>query len=170
MPNDPELGPGWAPKKKPRKYPTDYLFDGLCVACNHNRKALCKFDRGRLNKAVRALKEKGVLNDLDGKRLVVARAKQWAKLYGYKGPLVNPMQLVADWDGCGKIGVVKTVQPGQPSRKEQAERDAKLRREHEAAWAWWESLSTSERLAKLNRWSPGTPKGHIVLHEFDRKE
>lgn len=131
-------------KKKQRK-PRDYIFEGLCAACNKNPKALCKFDRDRLNAAGRQLREKGVVNDLDGKRMIVARGKRWAKVYGFKGPLVNPMQLVADWDGCGKIGGVATVQPGGPTLKEQAERDACILRGQQAARLWWRNLLPNDR-------------------------
>ncbi len=123
---DPELFPGAAPARKRRK-PRDYIFEGLCVACSKNPKALCRYDRGQLNAAVRQLKEKGIANDLDGKRMIVARGKRFAAVYGYKGPLANPMQLVADWDGCGKIGAVRTIQPGGPTKAEQAEMDERGR-------------------------------------------
>lgn len=141
---DPELGNGWAAPARKRRKPRDYIFEGLCVACNKNPKALCKFDRDRLNAAGRQLKEKGVANDLDGKRMVVARGKRWAKVYHYKGPLVNPMQLVADWDGCGKIGAVRTFQPGHDP-KVQAEWDDRTRRHQQAARIYWRSLAPSVR-------------------------
>jgi hypothetical protein len=120
-----------------------------------------------LNAAVRALKEKGVANDLDGKRMVVARAKKWATLYGYKGPLANPMQLVADWDGCGKIGTVKTIQPGGPTRAEQAANDERRNQHCQAAYRWWDALSEDERVVYRRDHRPyGLPDNAIAIAEF----
>ncbi len=167
MPSDPELFPGAAPKKKNKR---DYLYEAICQAVYERHWQEVKgMYKGRANRAVKELRQRGIENTPEAASDLRWRVRRWHEVFKWKEPLVNPMTLVADWDGCGPVKQT-TIQPGQPSRKEQAERDAKLRREHEAAWAWWESLSTSERLAKLSHHSPGTPTGHIVLHEFDRKE
>jgi hypothetical protein len=157
-----------ASKKKPARKAKapDYVFEGLRKALSIQ--TVSKIERGMLNKAAEALVQKGLCRDNPVHRLrIQQRAERFVAHPRLRGLALTAMNLVAHWDQLGPMGT-KTFQPGQPSRKEQAERDAKLKREHEAAWKWWDSLDMAVRVAKASRWPPATPKCHIVLHEFDR--
>lgn len=154
-----------AAKKKPARK-RDYVFDGLVEATGI--KHVSKLERDILNPSARALAEKGLKrDDPDSKTLIRHAAMLFLNNPRLRGLSLTARNLVTHWDKL-MATPEKTVQPGGPSRKEQAERDAKRQREDETAWKWWRSLDLAERVAKAARWGPAYPEGHIVLHEFDR--
>ncbi len=117
-------------KRKPKKKPkTEYerkLFQALCDVCGWSVKHLSATSRGRVNAAVKSLK------DAKATPGQVARVGHAIKA---KWPAceLTPSSIDANWTNFVARAAARTVQPGAPSRQEVEERDRELadwRREH----------------------------------------
>jgi hypothetical protein len=172
---DPELGNGWAPVKKKRAHAREYVLEALCFVSEVDIKRLTRFDGGDVRAGAKDLRQiKGVPNDTVGYAEVVRRAQVYRKMRADiegKQPhqvKVTAAGLVKNWDRC-KDAPAETVQPGGPSRKEQAEREDRTRRNQQAARVWWQTLTSDNRA--IHRGGAFLNEQHefeAAMREFDK--
>lgn len=162
---DPELWKGAAPVKKSRPRKRDYVFDGLRGAVGID--VVSTIERGMLNKAAEVLVAKGLQRDDPvSMTKILFKAKRFRAHPRLRGLDLSAMNLVTHWDMLAVVE--KTIQPGQPSRKEQAEQDARWVRHCTAAYKWWANVPEKRRLELISRHPPSARGGEIALAEFDR--
>lgn len=159
LPNDPELGEGWAPPEKDRGAALIYKAYPKHVGRRSALRAIrVALNTRGLSFAHLLRRTREFADSVEHKRKTAA----W-KFVPYPATWFNR----DGWEDEIET-VVKTVQHGGPSRKEQATVDDRRRREDGAAWKWWKSLDMTERLVKRARWAPSLPEDHVMLHEFDK--
>jgi hypothetical protein len=166
-----ELIEGAAPTTKKRRKP-DYIFEGLCWAMWRKQwRDVHGMDKGRTQRAAQELRLKG-LEPSDPKVVaeIERRAQRWRQINErtpkYMGKLDNPVLLAGDWRLCE---VKSTIQPGQPSQKEQAAMKHEYKEWSDRTLAWWNALSKRERAERSKRYPRGVPVSQIAWGEYQRE-
>ncbi len=162
-----ELIEGAAKKSRPRK--PDFIYEGLCAAVFAKRwRDVRGMDKGRTQKAAEELRLKG-LDPLDPKVVgeIQRRAQRWRQINErtpkYLGKLDNPVLLAGDWRLCE---FKPTIQPGQPSRKEQAAADERYYAFCQRAYKWWDGLTEADRAGYRSKRPGGISNDQIAIAEY----